>query len=222
MIGGLAVGGIGIDSSSIVHNRIRVDGRSNGSTSIDFRHNGMCVPGCDHSIFDHSSIGECINLRTRTTHARKGVAGAADIVGMAGGVDIGAESFVGVIGASHVGHAGIVGDVSLLLDEFKDGGVVSSVARSCHCGSAIEDGLDRKVNVIAFGLAGNLDTVSETAQGTMSPTRSTVLRKMLIERMSQVGDSIDISPRKGVRQSLLLNVRVRKWLLVIVLDLMTW
>jgi len=44
----------------------------------------------------------------------------------------------------------------------------------------------------------------------VSPARSAVLRQVLIKRVSKVRNTINISPTKGVGQSLGINVSVRK------------
>jgi hypothetical protein len=70
--------------------------------------------------------------------------------------------------------------------------MIPSTTRSSHFGTAIENELNGKVNVCAFRASGNLNAIGEGAQGPMSPTGATVLRQVLIERVSQVGDSIHV------------------------------
>ena len=83
-----------------------------------------------------------------------------------------ANSIFGFLGAGHIGHAGIIGTISSLLNELVGGRVVSSMARSSRFGSAIENELNRKINVIAHTLASNLDPVGQGAQGTVRPARA--------------------------------------------------
>ena len=137
---------------------------------------------------------------------------------MAGRVDVSAKSFVRVGGASHVGHAGIVGNVSDVLDEFKDGRVVSSVARPGDLGSAVKNVLDREVNVVALGVAGDLDAVRQAAQGSVGPTRTTILGQVLVERVRQIGYAINVSPGEGIGEGLVLNVGLGERLSVVVTD----
>lgn len=52
----------------------------------------------------------------------------------------------------------------------------------------------------------------------MGPARAAVLRNVLIERMGQVTNAIDVSPRKVVGQMGRLHVRVRQGRRVVVVD----
>lgn len=96
-----------------------------------------------------------------------------------------------------------------------------SVARSGHFRAAVENVLDREVNVFALPTTGNLDPVSQTAQGTVRPTRTTILRNVLIQRVRQIGLALHIAPRKVVGQGPSIHVRVRKRTRVIIQDSMT-
>jgi hypothetical protein len=70
--------------------------------------------------------------------------------------------------------------------------VIPTIARSSHFGTAIENELNGKVDVCAFGIAGNLNAIGEGTQGSMCPAGAAVLRQVLIERVSQVGDSVHV------------------------------
>lgn len=63
--------------------------------------------------------------------------------------------------ASNVGHAGIIRDITSLLDEFVGGSVISSVTGSGVVASAIENELDAQVDVIALSVSCNFNAVSK-------------------------------------------------------------
>jgi hypothetical protein len=119
-----------------------------------------------------------------------------------------AKSLRRVIGAGHVGLAGIIGDIASLLDKLVGARVVSSIATSCHLVSAVENKLNGKVDVIALAFARNLDAVAQGAERTMSPATSTVLGNVLVETVSQIRDAVDIGPRERVGEVLTSNVGV--------------
>lgn len=52
--------------------------------------------------------------------------------------------------------------------------MISSIARSCDFNATVENELNRKVNVGTFGVACNLDSICQGAQGPMCPTRATI------------------------------------------------
>ena len=87
-----------------------------------------------------------------------------------------------------------------LLDKLIDARMVTAIARSRHFGSTVENVLNGKVNIVALSLSSNLDAIRQTTQGTMRPTRATILRNVLIQAVRQVRGSIDIAPVKRVRE----------------------
>lgn len=61
--------------------------------------------------------------------------------------------------------------------------MVATMTGSGRIGTTVENELNTQVNVIALALASNLNAVSKTGQGAVSPAAAAVLRKMLIERV---------------------------------------
>ena len=86
------------------------------------------------------------------------------------------NSVGGLLGTRDIGHAGIVGDVSRLLDKFVGLRVVASVTGSGILGSAVQNKLNGEINVVALRLAGNLDTIRQGTQSTVGPATSAVLK----------------------------------------------
>jgi hypothetical protein len=117
------------------------------------------------------------HLGTGTSHARKRIACTACIESGTGSIDLSTESFLGVLRASHVGHASVIRHVACLLDKLVDTRVVAPVAGSSNVSTTVQNELNRKINVVALGLAGNLNTIGKTAQSTMGPATATVLLK---------------------------------------------
>lgn len=113
----------------------------------------------------------------------------------------------------------IVGNESTFRYELVNTRVGSSVTRSSHFTGAIQNVLHRQIDFIAQSLSRNLDAVSESGQRAVSPTATTVLGNVLIERVRQVADSVNVAPSKGSRQVVRLDVFVRKWARVSVADL---
>ena len=71
------------------------------------------------------------------------------------------------------------------------------MTRSSHLSTAVQDKLNAQVDIIALGVACNLDAISERRQGSMCPATSAVLRNMLVQRFRQVTLAIDITPVEG-------------------------
>jgi hypothetical protein len=164
----------------------------------------------NHTILGNGGVGEEINLGTLSTHSTKGVACLASIGGVAGRVNLVTESF-GTLGrARQIRTASVIGDVASVLDKLIGTSVISTVARSSSLGSTVQYELDGKVDIVALSLAGNLDAIGKAAEGAMGPTRSTVLRNVLVETLGQVTYTIDVAPRERVGQVLGHQVRVRK------------
>ena len=85
-------------------------------------------------------------------------------------------------------------------------------------GTAVQNKRNRQVNVIARTETSNLDAVRQGTEGAVSPATATILGDMLIERVCQVRDAIDVRPGKGVGQVPGVNVRVRERALDVVVD----
>jgi hypothetical protein len=75
-------------------------------------------------------------------------------------------------------------------------GVISAMTATRHVTTTIENVLNGQVDVVALSKTSNLDTIRETAQRSMSPATTAILRNVLIERMRQERYAVDITPRK--------------------------
>lgn len=84
------------------------------------------------------------------------------------------------------------------------------MTRASYGRATIEDKLDGQVDFIRSSIASNLDAISKTAQCTVCPARSAILRNVLIERMCQVGNAIDVAPCKVRGEVFCVNVSVRE------------
>ena len=123
---------------------------------------------------------------------------------------MGTEPLGALGGTCQIGQTGVERDVSGVLDELIRCRVVTAMARTGNLGSAIENELDRKVNLFTLSLAGNLDAIGESRDGTMSPARATILRQMLVQRMGEVVGAIDVSPSEGLGKGRFADVLVRQ------------
>ena len=132
------------------------------------------------------------------------------------------NAFVRIRRTRQVGLAGVIGHVPNLFDKLIDARVITTVARSGNLRSTVQNVLDREVNVVALSLAGNLDPIGETAECTVSPARTAVLRNVLIEGVRQVGYTIHVSPGKRIGESGGIEVRMRQRELIVVKDGMSF
>ena len=122
---------------------------------------------------------------------------------------------------SNVGKTGVIRDVSLLLDKLVDTRVRSAMTRSSDMGTTVQKILNRKIDFIATRI-GNLNAVSQSTERSVGPTRSAILRNVLIERVCQVRMSVDISPIKVIGQIFLINISVGKRRSVVFADLVAF
>ena len=85
-------------------------------------------------------------------------------------------------------------------------------------GTAVQNKLNGQINVISGPETSNLDAVRQGTEGAVSPATATVLRHVLIERVCQVRDAIDIGPGERVGQVRGVDVGVREWTLDVGVD----
>jgi hypothetical protein len=94
-----------------------------------------------------------------------------------------AEALLGLRRACHVWLSSLIADTSAsLLGDAVDPlvGAVDGASMAAANAAAVEDVLDSQVDVDTLALAGNLDTIAEGRDSTMSPARAAVLRNVLI------------------------------------------
>ena len=123
---------------------------------------------------------------------------------------MGTEPLGALGGTCQIGQTGVERDISGVLDELIRCRVVTPMARTGNLGSAIENELDRKVDLFTLSLARNLDAIGESRDGTMSPARAAILRQMLVQRMGEVVGAIDVSPSEGLGKGRFADVLVRQ------------
>ena len=92
------------------------------------------------------------------------------------------------------------------------------VATSRLLRRAIQNVLNRKVNVVSAAQASNLDAIGETREGAVGPAASAVLRRVLVQRMGQVADAVHVSPREFLGEGGRRDVFVRKGRVMTVVD----
>ena len=101
----------------------------------------------------------------------------------AGRIDMLAEAFLTLRTARQVRQAGIERNVPSVLDELIGTRVVATMTTSRHFRAAIQNELDREINLFTLSLTGDLDSVRKGRNRAMSPARATILREVLIQRM---------------------------------------
>ena len=74
---------------------------------------------------------------------------------------MGTEPLGALGGTCQIGQTGVERDISGVLDELIRRRVVTAMARASNFGSAVENKLDRKINIISLGLTSNLDPVRQ-------------------------------------------------------------
>jgi len=121
---------LGVDATGVFDNGFRVDGGRHGTTGVDFRHdavNGSVHIGfvvVDEPVLGNGGVGKVFEGNALAAHPSKGIAGLAGVLGGAGGIDLAAKSLGGFRAARQVRGAGIVRDVSGLLNKLVRAGVL--------------------------------------------------------------------------------------------------
>mmetsp|Transcript_21754 Transcript_21754/g.49474 ORF Transcript_21754/g.49474 Transcript_21754/m.49474 type:complete len:221 (-) Transcript_21754:177-839(-) len=139
-------------------------------------------------------------------------AGPADVFLSAGRVDVRAESLVRIAGTPEVGAARIIGDVpGVILDEVEGTAGKTSVARPRHALPAVQNVLDRQVNLgLGPGLLRDLDTVAQDGESGVGPAAPAVLGEVLVQTLGHVADPINIAPVEGGGELIGADVGVRE------------
>lgn len=76
--------------------------------------------------------------------------------------------------------ASVICDMSSVFDVVIHTRSAPTVARTGHTSSAVQDMLDRKVDINTLSTTRDFDAISEGTEGSVRPTRTAVLRYMLI------------------------------------------
>lgn len=129
MVRHLRVGIVGKDPALVLDDRFGIDGGGHRTSHKDFGHDLRyhAFIEFDRPVFGNGGIGEIVNLGTRSAHSAKGIAGLANVGGLARRVNQTTETFRGIDGASNIGLTRIVRDIASLLDEFIGTGVIATV-----------------------------------------------------------------------------------------------
>ncbi len=70
----------------------------------------------------------------------------------------------------------------------------AAMTGSRHFSTAIQNELYAQINVLSNALASNFDSVGKGGEGSVCPTRSAVIREMLIELFGEAACAIDVVP----------------------------
>lgn len=165
-------------------------------------------PHADLAVLCHGGIREVIQLDAIPPRIAEPAAGPAGVDGAARGVDVLTESLLTLGAAGQVGLAGVEGDVSVVLDEFVDAGVVPSVTAPRFGGAAVQDPLDGEVDVVALALTCDFDAIGEGGDGAVGPAGSAVVGDVLVQMFGEVGFAVDVVPVEVVGNILLDQVPV--------------
>lgn len=68
------------------------------------------------------------------------------------------------------------------------------MARAGRLSAAVQNILNGKVDILAFGASLNLDTVGQRGHSGMSPAGAAIVGQMLVEGLGKVGDSVYVAP----------------------------
>ena len=209
------------DSTLIRDERLGVDARRDGPAGVNLGLNlrrdlakATSIIRI-RSVFGNGRIGKDLN-RLAVPIVRAGPAG---VESRARRVDVGTKA-VGRVGrAGQVGLTGLVGNKAVAVNHFVNARVRAAVARTGDAASAVENVLNAEIDR-ARGVAGDLDAICEGTEGTMSPAAAAVLWDVLIERVCQEGNAVDVAPGEPVRDFGDVFVWERRG--VVVADGMAW
>mmetsp|Transcript_11730 Transcript_11730/g.26759 ORF Transcript_11730/g.26759 Transcript_11730/m.26759 type:complete len:287 (-) Transcript_11730:227-1087(-) len=187
------------DALLVVEERLGVDAARDGPALVDLLHHG--ISPADGAVVGDRGVGVVGEASAGATLLGEAAAGACDVHRLAGGVHIGAEALLRVVGAGKVGLGGLVADArAFLRDRVQP--LVRAVDGSPVAGAdtaAVQEVLDSEVNVDALALAGNLDAIAQGREGPMRPARATVLGDVLVPRHRAVAHAVLVAPVKVCR-----------------------
>mmetsp|Transcript_699 Transcript_699/g.834 ORF Transcript_699/g.834 Transcript_699/m.834 type:complete len:209 (-) Transcript_699:432-1058(-) len=124
------------NTTTVSHDWFSINSCCNRTTCEYLSLNGIGIFGCS-AIFSNCGIREYCNFAALTTHTSKCITGTADIICLTGCINMLTESIGGFTGACHIGLAGIIRNVTPLLNEFVGSGMVSTMTATCHFGTTI-------------------------------------------------------------------------------------
>jgi hypothetical protein len=82
---------------------------------------------------------------------------------------MGANPICGFLTASQIRLAGVERHVASFLNKLIRRSVISTMARSSRFGSAVQNKLDTEIDIIAFGIARDLNAVSKATESSVGP-----------------------------------------------------
>ena len=158
------------DATFVVKNGLGRDAAGDGAASVDLL--GHVISARDGAVLGHRGVGEGGDADALAAGRAEGRAGTGDVLVSATPVGVRAETLSALRRAGKVGVGGLVRDASsgalgLGVDPLvrADDGTTVAAADT----AAVEDVLDRQVDVDAGGVAGNLDAVSESGNTAVGP-----------------------------------------------------
>lgn len=178
-------------SAFVIQEGFRIDAGSNGSARVYFRlnlrnHSGESIRIIGiGTVFCNGGIGKLFDRETLS----RGIASAADIDGRARSIHMRTKAIGRVITARNVGHTGLVRNkTGFLLNVLVYTSCRSSVTRTSSLTSAIQNILNGQVYFIATKVGSvrggrkvtlrDANPIGQTAERTVSPTRSTILNRI--------------------------------------------
>mmetsp|Transcript_49290 Transcript_49290/g.111775 ORF Transcript_49290/g.111775 Transcript_49290/m.111775 type:complete len:252 (-) Transcript_49290:54-809(-) len=186
-------------SRLVVQQRASVDPASNRAPGGDLLHHRI-LP-LDRPVVGNRHIGKGSKPAARTTLRREAPASASNIDGLAAGVHVWAESFLGVRRASLIGVRCLIAETIAIL-RLLGQPLVHRTSRATIAASGIrtvQNVLHRQIDVNTFATTRNLHSISQGRHSPVSPARSTVLRNVLVSAHRAIVHPVLVAPREGIR-----------------------
>mmetsp|Transcript_11745 Transcript_11745/g.24029 ORF Transcript_11745/g.24029 Transcript_11745/m.24029 type:complete len:240 (-) Transcript_11745:36-755(-) len=201
------IGG-GEDSSLVLVQGTCIDVARDGAASVDFRQEVLL--SIHFAILFDGCVREDVYFAAEPSAGREGVASPASVHRGAAPVTMRTKSLAALGTASSVLHASLVRHKARVLDELERSGVRATVTAPSHVRSAVQYELNSKIDVDSLPLPVDLDAVSERRETSVSPTRSTILRDVLVKVAGEEVHAINVPPVEVVRNRLSRHISMRK------------
>ena len=157
------------DARLVVEQRVSVHPTRNRTAMEDLLHHGISTR--DGAVVRNGRVGEFTKAGARTTLLGEASAGPGHVQCLAGRVDILAEALIGVGSAGNVRIGGLVADSGALLGDLHEPLIwaVDAAALACAHATAVQQVLNREVDVNSLRFACDLDAVAKSGDGAMGP-----------------------------------------------------
>jgi hypothetical protein len=187
------------NTTLVVKDRFSVDTTGKGTTGINFLHHGGFTRNTTE--LSNRSVREGVQTDALATVFRESGASSASVHGSASPVSVAAETFRGIRRASRIAHAGIIRNITVVVNELVSSSGITTIARTSSVGTTVQDILDRKVDINTSSFTSDLNTISEGRHSTVSPARTAVLRNVLVEGFGSIANSSNVAPIEAGRES---------------------